>query len=89
MSGLERFIRPFPDEAKTPGAGRAFIAAYRKAFDADPLATFVAAEVDGLTVVVAVGSHGERLQRFVKSEFDGVIEKRSLAAVSRCEGDPT
>lgn len=59
----------------TKGATRAFIAAYRAAFDADPLATFCAGEIDGLTIVVAVGQRGRELRDFVEAEWDGTIQR--------------
>lgn len=68
--------RPWPEGVQKKGAFRAFVEAYRAAFDADPDATFCAGELDGLTVVVAVGEIGQRLQEFVELDLGGVIERR-------------
>ena len=68
-------IRPWPDGVVTKGVTREFIAAYRAAFDADQLATFCAGEIDGLTIVVAVGARGRELRDFVEAEWDGMIQR--------------
>lgn len=72
-------IRPWPASVKGKQATQRFIATYRKAFDEDPSATFCAGELDGITIVVAVGDVGERVQRFVRDELNGKIQRKPTA----------
>lgn len=74
-------LRPWPIGATGNAKGKAtkqFVAAYRRAFALDPDAKYCAGEVDGLTIIVAVGPTALRLQRFVRDELGGIIEQRAL-----------
>lgn len=76
-------VRQWPEGVAKKGATKAFAKAYREAFDADPLATFCAGEIEGLTIIVArEGDIADKLQRFVVNELDGVIERKALDAES-------
>lgn len=71
-------IRPWPkDVVTTPGLTKTFIAHYRKAFDADPEATFCAGTIDGITIVLAVNQHGRELEDFVRDYWLGEIQESS------------
>lgn len=69
-------IRPWPEGVERRGAARHMFESYRAAFDADPGATFCAGEHLGITLVVAVGDVGRRLQEFVEQELAGEIERK-------------
>jgi hypothetical protein len=67
-------LRPWPKGVRRSSAFRHFVSALRAAFDSDPEARYCAAELEGVTVVVAVGRDAEKLQAFVRDSLYGVIE---------------
>jgi hypothetical protein len=69
-------LREWPESVVKQDTTRKLIEQYRAAFDADPLATFCAGELDGITIVLAVGAHGEQLQDFVRREWFGLIQTK-------------
>ena len=75
MNAREKRVRPWPETVPKSSISRDFFAQFRKAFDADPFATFCAGEKNGITLVVAVGAHAEELQAFVENHWDGTIER--------------
>lgn len=77
-------MRDWPAEVvpHEKGLTRKFLAHYKRAFDADPGASFCAGEVDGITIVIARGGAGERLQHFVENDLDGLIQRRTSEPVA-------
>lgn len=84
-------MRPWPKGAvEGKAVTRAFVDAYRLAFDADPEARYCAGEIDGITIIVAVGETGKHVQKLVVDAFGGRIQraKPGYGAATTSNGEP-